>query len=217
MFNAAKHIAYSPPEKTLQMSDLGYPPTELSSVASTDPFPLLSHEAVLQHRKELLSDDVLDNCLHYTRPGSVQIRGHAPRYAKFIHQFWHSPELLKIISENAGVELVPVMDYEVSHCNIQLGPSGLEGVRATPVEPPEATPEAIAQFEKEKPRTAVTDQTKPIIEWHRDSHPFVCVVMLSDARHMTGGETELKKADGTTIKVKAPQMVRFAHVGEDEC
>jgi len=32
--------------------------------------------------------------------------------------------------------------------------------------------------------------------------------MLSDARHMTGGETELMKGDGTTLKVKAPQMVR---------
>lgn len=56
---------------------------------------------------------------------------------------------------------------------------------------------------------AVTDQTWPIIEWHEDSHPWVCVVMLSDARHMSGGETELMKGDGTTIKVKAPQMVSF--------
>ena len=31
--------------------------------------------------------------------------------------------------------------------------------------------------------------------------------MLSDARYMVGGETELEKADGTTLKVKAPQMV----------
>ncbi len=35
----------------------------------------------------------------------------------------------------------------------------------------------------------------------------MCVVMLSDARHMTGGETELMKGDGSTLKVKAPQMV----------
>lgn len=209
-FNPARHIAYSPPANILRMSDLGQPPTELSPVASTEPFPLLSHEAVLQHRREIFSDDVLDNCLHHTRPGSVQIRGMVPRYAQFIHQFWHSPEILKIISDNAGVELVPAMDYEVSHTNVQMGPDGLDGVRATPIEPPEATPEAIGQFEKEKPSKAVTDQTKPIIEWHRDSHPFVCVVMLSDARHMMGGETELQKADGTTVKVKAPQMVRIS-------
>ncbi|KAI1092928.1 hypothetical protein F5B19DRAFT_178545 [Rostrohypoxylon terebratum] len=206
-FNATKHLAYSPQSKILSMKDLALEPTALSPITTTEPFPLLSHEAVIQHRRDLFSKDVLDNCLHHTRPGSVQLRGMAPRYSPFIHQFWHSPEVLEIISTIAGVELVPAMDYEISHTNIQLGPGGLEAVRNTPVEPPEATEEAIRSFEVEisKDQT-VTDQSKPIIEWHKDSHPWVCVVMLSDARHMTGGETELMKGDGTTIKVKAPQM-----------
>jgi hypothetical protein len=208
-FDSAKHLAYSPPSKVLTMKDLGLEPTALSSIATTEPFPLLSHEAVLQHRRDIFSKDVLDSCLHHTRPGSVQIRGMAPRYSPFIHQFWHSAEVLKIVSDIAGVELVPAMDYEISHVNVQLGPGGLEAVRSTPVEPPEATEEAIKQYEGVKPqKQAVTDQSKPIIEWHVDSHPWVCVVMLSDARHMTGGETELMKGDGTTLKVKAPQMVR---------
>lgn len=207
-FSPAKHLAYSPPSSILTMKDLALEPTALSPVATTEPFPLLSHEAVLQHRRDLFSKDVLDNCLHHTRPGSVQIRGMAPRYAPFIHQFWHSPEVLKIVSDIAGVELVPAMDYEISHTNVQLGPGGLDAVRNTTVEPPEATAEAIKKFEQDKPKKQeVTDQTKPIIEWHKDSHPWVCVVMLSDARHMSGGETELMKGDGTTLKVKAPQMV----------
>lgn len=207
-FSAAKHLAYSPPSSILTMKDLALEPTALSPVATTEPFPLLSHEAVLQHRRDLFSKDVLDNCLHHTRPGSVQLRGMAPRYAPFIHQFWHSPEVLKIVSDIAGVELVPAMDYEISHTNVQLGPGGLDAVRKTTVEPPEATAEAIKKFEQDKPKKQeVTDQTKPIIEWHEDSHPWVCVVMLSDARHMSGGETELMKGDGTTLKVKAPQMV----------
>lgn len=208
-FNAKQHLAYSPPSYILQMKDLGQSPTKLSPVASTEPFHLLSHDAILQHRREIFSEDVLDNCMHHSRPGSVQIRGMAPRYASFIHEFWHSSEVLKIISDNAGVDLIPAMDYEISHTNVQLGPGGLDAVRKTPLEPPAATKDAISDFEKDKPQTrAVTDQTKPIIEWHRDSHPFVCVVMLSDARHMVRGETELKKADGSTLKVKAPQMVR---------
>ncbi|EEU35980.1 uncharacterized protein NECHADRAFT_17752, partial [Fusarium vanettenii 77-13-4] len=184
-FNPAKHLAYSPPSSILTMRDLSLEPTALSPVATTEPFSLLSHEAVLQHRRDLFSKDVLDNCLHHTRPGSVQLRGMAPRYAPFIHQFWHSPEVLKIVSDIAGVELVPAMDYEISHTNVQLGPGGLDAPK----------------------KQEVTDQTKPIIEWHQDSHPWVCVVMLSDARHMSGGETELMKGDGTTLKVKAPQMV----------
>lgn len=206
-FNADRHLAYTPPSSILTMKDLALEPTELSPVATTEPFPLLSHEAVLAHRAELFSEDVLNNCLHATRPGSVQLRGMAPRYAPFIHQFWNSPEVLKIVSDVAGVELVPVMDYETSHTNVQLGLGGIDAVRSTPVEPPEATEEAIRSFEQNKPKKReVTDQTKPIIEWHKDSHPWVCVVMLSDARNMVGGETELMKGDGTTLKVKAPQM-----------
>jgi hypothetical protein len=207
-FDPNKHLAYSPPPNTLTMEDLAHKPTELSSVAHTEPFQLLSHEGVLAHRREIFSQEVLDNCMHHTRPGSVQIRGMAPRYAPFIHSFWHSPEILEIISRNAGIDLVPVMDYEISHANVQLGPEGIAGVRATPIEPPMATDEAISAFEREQPKQQVTtDQTKPVIEWHRDSHPFVCVVMLSDARNMVGGETELECGDGRTVKVKAPQMV----------
>ncbi|KAI3527319.1 hypothetical protein CSPX01_17065 [Colletotrichum filicis] len=206
-FNPAKHLAYSPPSKVLTMKDLALEPTVLSPIATTEPFPLLSQEAILRYRQDLFSKDVLDNCLHHTRPGSVQLRGMAPRYSTFIHDLWHSPEVLKIVSDVAGVQLVPAMDYEIGHTNVQLGPGGLDAVRKTPVVPPEATEEAIKNFEAEKGQVrAVTDQSKPIIEWHKDSHPWVCVVMLSDARHMTGGETELMKGDGTTVKVKAPQM-----------
>ncbi|KAM0198944.1 hypothetical protein ACHAPI_003388 [Fusarium lateritium] len=206
-FDAAKHLAFSPPARTLTMKDLALEPTELSPIATTEPFPFMSHEAVLAHRRELFSKPVLDNCLFHTRPGSVQLRGMAPRYAPFIHEFWHSPEVLKIISEQAGVELVPAMDYEISHTNVQLGPGGVEAVRNTPIQPPEATPEAIARAQVDKSKTrAITDQSKPIIEWHKDSHPWVCVVMLSDARNMVGGETELMKGDGTTLKVRAPTM-----------
>lgn len=213
-FDPSKHLTYSPPSTILSMEDLKLEPTPLSSIATTEPFPFMSHEAVLQHRRELFSDDVLNNCMHHTRPGSIQIRGMAPRYAPFIHEFWHSPEVLKIISGLAGVELVPALDYEISHTNVQLGPDGLDAVRKTPVEPPVATDEAIASFEEtRKQKQAVTDQSKPIIEWHKDSHPWVCVVMLSDARHMAGGETELLKGDGSTLKVKAPQMVRSTASG----
>lgn len=205
-FDPAVHLNYVAPKNNLQMSDIGLEPSPISAVAATNPFPLLSYEAILQMRREIFSPAVLDNCLHHTRPGSVQIRGMAPRYAPFIHSFWHSPEVLRIMSENAGVELVPAMDYEISHVNVQLGPGGLDAVRQTPIEPRAATEEAIAEFEaaqsQTKKQTQVTDQTKPIIEWHKDSHPFVCVVMLSDARHMVGGETELQGG----VKVKAPQM-----------
>jgi hypothetical protein len=132
----------------------------------------------------------------------------APRYAPFIHQFWTSPEVLGIVSSIAGIDLVPVVDYEICHTNVQLGDGGLDGVWDTPAVPPEPTEEERRGFEERKGVGENEEVEKAIVPWHRDSHPFVCVVMLSNAEFMTDGETELQKGDGTTMKVRSPQMVR---------
>ena len=85
-FDAAKHLNYSPLSSSISMDELHFPPTPISAVGSTQPFPLLSHEAVVEHWRVLFSKPVLENCLYHTRPGSVQLRGMAPRYAPFIYQ-----------------------------------------------------------------------------------------------------------------------------------
>jgi len=53
----------------------------------------------------------------------------APRYAPFIHQFWTSPGVLSIVSQVAGVDLVPVVDYEICHTNVQIGPGGIDALK----------------------------------------------------------------------------------------
>ncbi|TVY42797.1 hypothetical protein LOCC1_G004902 [Lachnellula occidentalis] len=137
LFNPVTHLAYQRPEKVVLLKDIHLPDSQISPVASSVPFPLLSSEAIKQHRKELLSKDVLENCLYATRPGSVQLRGMAPRYAPFIHAFWTSPQVLDIVSSIAGVDLVPVMNYEICHTNVQLGPGGIRALKDTPVWPAE--------------------------------------------------------------------------------
>lgn len=211
LFDPARHLAYAPPRAVHTLQDLCLPDSPISPVASTDPFPLLSEEALIEHRRELLSDAVLENCLSKTGPGSAQLRGMVPRYAPFIHQFWTSPEVLRIVSVLAGVELVPVFDYDISHTNIQLDSDSVDDVKKIPVFPPGAP----APNESNGSEGTCEDVTRPakhaIVPWHRDSYPFVCVVMLSDARHMTGGETEIQRGDGTTTKVRSPQMVSLFH------
>lgn len=113
-FDAAKHLNYSPPSSSISMDELHFPLAAISAVDSTQPFPLLSHDAVVEHRRVLFSKPVLENCLYRTRAGSAQLRGMAPHYAPFIYQFWSSPEVLKIISEHAGVKLLPVVDFEIA-------------------------------------------------------------------------------------------------------
>ena len=154
-FDAAKHLNYSPPSSSISMDELHFPPTAISTVGSTQPFPLLSHEAVVEHRRVLFSKPVLENCLYHTRLGSVQLRGMGPRYAPFIYQFWSSPEVLKIISEHAGVELVPVVDFEIAHTNVQLCSGGLDAVRNTPIEPPR-------QHQKPMPHSRRINQSRTV-------------------------------------------------------
>ena len=40
-----------------------------------------------------------------------------------------------------------------------------------------------------------------------DSYPYVAVLMLSDTTHMTGGETYIKKGDGSAAKVYGHQPI----------
>lgn len=213
LFDPKKHLAYEAPAKIHTLEELHIPSSPISPIGSTDPFPLLSYEAVEAHRRELFSKDVLDNCLYQTRKGSVQLRGMAPRFAPFINSFWKSKEVLEIVSRLAGVELVPVVDHEICHTNVQVGPEGIEGAKKTPVTPPEATEESVKELQEWNKANQAVEPTesdnpnKMVVPWHRDSHPFVCVVMLSDTRRMTGGETELMKGDGSTIKVRSPQFV----------
>ncbi|TKA43056.1 hypothetical protein B0A54_06004 [Friedmanniomyces endolithicus] len=44
------------------------------------------------------------------------------------------------------------------------------------------------------------EDDKPVVGWHRDSYPFVCVTMLSDCTNMVGGESALKMANGEVMR-----------------
>ncbi|KAI9368069.1 hypothetical protein BJX61DRAFT_248771 [Aspergillus egyptiacus] len=45
----------------------------------------------------------------------------------------------------------------------------------------------------------------PIVDWHTDIYPFVCMTMLSDCMDMVGGETALRKRNAEILKVRGPQ------------
>jgi hypothetical protein len=108
-----------------------------------------------------------------------------PRYAPFTYEAWTHPKVIAIISQIAGVDLVPMIDLEVANINIS-------------VESPD---------ESETKKTAEIQDDIPVTKWHTDSYPFVCVLMMSDASNMVGGETALKSSSGEIMKVRGPQMV----------
>lgn len=107
------------------------------------------------------------------------------RYAPFMDQAWNDPQTLAIISKIAGVDLIPNIQYEVGNINISIQ----NAVR------------------DRKEVQAKSSDSNSVTKWHYDAFPFVCVVMMSDATNMVGGETALKTGTGEILKVRGPQMV----------
>ncbi|KAF8544790.1 hypothetical protein BDD12DRAFT_906291 [Trichophaea hybrida] len=176
-FNPAQHLAYHTMPSRHTMSELGHERTGISHIGVSEPFELFAPEAVRMMRNEVLSDEVWDNCRFSSSIAACQLRGMAPKYAKFVYDAWTNHDTLRIISSIAGVDLVPVMDYEIGHINISVN---------------------------DNPDGSI--QAAPVVNWHKDSYPFVCVLMLSDATEMKGGETALRTGQGEIKKVRGPQM-----------
>lgn len=115
----------------------------------------------------------------------------AHRYAPFVYDTWKNPEVLRIISGIAGIELIPAMDLEIAHINLS-------------VQSQESMEEELRAYRDEDEDD---DDKDAIVGWHTDSYPFVCVTMLSDCSQMIGGETALRTGSGEIMKVRGPQMV----------
>ncbi|KAK3311865.1 hypothetical protein B0H66DRAFT_629677 [Apodospora peruviana] len=182
-FDPSKHLAFSPPSKVYTMADLGLPrDTGVSPVAVSEPFPLFTQEAVMRMRSEVLDERVLANCMFSSNLAPTgQLRGYAAKYAPFVYDAWKDHETLRIISQVAGIDLTVQFDYEIGHINL----SSLK--------------------DKDDQNDETND--KPIVGWHRDSYPFVCVTMLSDCTGMVGGETALRTGrEGEILKVRGPEM-----------
>lgn len=116
------------------------------------------------------------------------------RCAPFVYDAWKNPETLAIISKIAGVDLVPAMDYEIGHVNLAVNSE-------------EDKARALAAVKEKEASGIPWENESPIVDWHTDSYPFVCVTMLSDCTDMVGGETALRKGNGEVVKVRGPQMV----------
>ncbi|KAI0880226.1 uncharacterized protein GGS22DRAFT_197647 [Annulohypoxylon maeteangense] len=175
-----KHLSYQPPAKIHTMKDIGLEGHGISTTAVSDPFPLFSKDAMLQMRREIFSDPVLENCRYSSTFSANMVRGMGPERAPFTYDAWWSPEVLAKISEVAGIELVPAFDFEIANINISIN-------------------------DQNTGTTADGDKTSSFA-WHHDSFPFVCVTMVSDCTGMVGGETAIELPSGEIRKVRGPAM-----------
>lgn len=185
LFDPSKHLAFEEPAYIHTMEDIGFRSSNgVSPIAVSEPFRLFSEEAVNMMRKEILHPEVLEKYSYTSDIAPKQLRGYAPKHGKFVFEAWKHPETLAIMSKIAGVELVPVMDYEIGHINMSV-PGNKKQYNANAL---------ISE-----------DDEEAIVGWHRDSYPFVCVLMMSDTTGMVGGETALRTGTGEIKKVRGPQ------------
>ncbi|KAF4470608.1 hypothetical protein FALBO_2474 [Fusarium albosuccineum] len=186
-FNAAKHLNYQPPKKIYTMAEIGLEGQGIAPNAVCEPFQLFTPEAVEQMRAEIFSEESLRDCQFTSGFIKNMVRGMGPDRAPFTYDAWKSPEVLKRVSEIAGVELIPAIDYDIGNVNISINDAGENSVEH---------PDAQDMAKKEADTSAVA--------WHYDSYPFVVVTMLSNCEGMVGGETALRLPDGSSKKVRGP-------------
>ncbi|RAL08073.1 uncharacterized protein BO97DRAFT_228905 [Aspergillus homomorphus CBS 101889] len=184
-FDPAKHLSFQPPKSIYTMEQLGLQGHGISPNAASEPFPLFTQEAIAQMRAEIFDEKVLAECQYSSTFNKNMVRGMGPARAPFTYDAWKSPEVLSIISQVAGIELVPSIDFEIANINISVRDENSE---------------------VEKTISLVSDDELPAVAWHYDSFPFVCVTMLSDCTGMVGGETALRAPNGEIMKVRGPAM-----------
>ena len=124
------------------------------------------------------------------------------RCAPFTYDAWNHPETLAIVSKIAGVDLIPAMNNEIAHVNISV-----KSVQAARDELESIQPDLESSSERPSKARRVDGDEKPVVGWHTDSYPFVCVTMLSDCTNMIGGETALRTANNDILKVRGPEKV----------
>jgi hypothetical protein len=200
-FDPKKHIAFQEPSDILTMRDIGFADNiGISPVAVTYPFQLFSPEAIRIMRQEIDKPEVRENHAVASNIASSQLRGYARDHAPFTYAAWNHPETIAIVSKLAAIDLVPWGDYEIAHINLSA-PKTDDQVQ-TELSALRARKSSIHSDEGIDVTSFKDD--KPIVGWHTDSYPFVCVLMMSDCTNMVGGETALRTANGEVIRVRGP-------------
>lgn len=82
VFDPVQHLAYHLPPKQHTMKELHLADEGISDIAVTDPFPLYTREAVVELRRDVLSDKVLNEY----RVSSHLAKNQAREYNKLVSQ-----------------------------------------------------------------------------------------------------------------------------------
>ncbi|KAI1614568.1 hypothetical protein EDD36DRAFT_418399 [Exophiala viscosa] len=215
LFDPSQHLCFEKPKENVMLKDLGLSEEgAIAPLAITDPFPLFSLDCVRRMREEMFQEKIINGYHQRMEPGCYTLRGfidHAP----FIESVWRSPEVMDAVCKAAGVDLEVIFEYEMAHINVQV--EGLTNDTPLTSMIPPAVPQPHAAVttveEAEKAQAAQMAAAGP---WHKDCYPWVLITMLSDTTNMIGGETGIRKGDGTIVKQRGPG-VGWAYLLQGGC
>ncbi|GME75103.1 unnamed protein product [Ambrosiozyma monospora] len=145
------------------MEELGATcPEQISEIGVSEPFPLFTDEAVEIMRAEILRKEVFDSSgriSHNSTTGKdCTLRGYAKTMAPFSYAAWTHPDTIAAVSAMAGVELVPIMDYEIGHVNIAMKSE-------------DAAANELVSSKRRSSMTKKNDDVPAVVNWHNDSYP----------------------------------------------
>lgn len=202
-FNPSQHLSFEPPKSIVTLKELLLSEKDaVSPVAITEPFPLFTLEGVKQMRADLFRKEVVEKHGNRTLPHCYKMRGYS-KDTPFVDSVWRHEDVINACSRAAGVDLEVVFDYEIAHINVQV--DALEDEMPLGDALPPASPPNQSAASK-PPAIDQSQELSSVGLWHKDSYPWVCVCMLSDPSNMVGGETGLRKGDGSIAKVRGPQV-----------
>ncbi|EXJ91435.1 hypothetical protein A1O1_04547 [Capronia coronata CBS 617.96] len=215
LFDPSKHLCFEQPKDNVMLKDLGLSEENaISPLAITAPFPLFTLECVRRMREEMFQKKIIEGYSQRMEPGCYTLRGFT-EHAPFLESVWRSPEVMDAISAAAGVDLDVIFEYEMGHINVQVEGLTDETPLTSMIPPamPQPHPALTTLEEAEKAHAAQLSAAGP---WHKDCYPWVIIIMLSDTTNMIGGETGLRKGDGTVVKQRGPG-VGWAYVLQGGC
>lgn len=206
-FNPDIHLAYDSNQilKKMTFKDLNIDKTHvpiITETASVEPFNLFTKDAIDLMKYEVFGNEQLIR--KYGRLSStgsntsaldINVSGFVED-APFCKSAWSHPETLKIFSSLMGIDLFTPHTFSKGHINASFTPR--------PRDTPPPVIDNSIDYEALKKKQNQNGDIPSSLNWHYDSVPVVCVMMLSSPPNMIGGETAIRDGEENVIRVENP-------------
>lgn len=205
-FDPDIHLNYKGCGKKYTFDELGIQKTHvtpINDIAATEPFELFSEEAVKIMKYEIFGNEELlkkygrlNNLGQKSSQIDLLISGFIDD-TRFLKQAWNHPTVKQLFNDIMEDQLIIPHRFCMSHVNVSL--ASMEGQQ----EVQSHDREYYVKLKQEQDKNI--DTITSTVNWHYDSPPLVCVLMLSAPEDMVGGETGIRLGDESIHRIAGPK------------